>query len=51
MRYISTRDNNTSVTPSHAILQGISEDGGLFVPEEIKKLDLKKLVLFYKTQI
>lgn len=44
MRYISTRDNNTSVTPSHAILQGISEDGGLFVPEEIKKLDLKKLV-------
>ncbi len=44
MRYISTRDNNTSVTPSQAILQGISKDGGLFVPEEIEKIDLKNLV-------
>ena len=37
--YTSTRDANERVTASQAILQGLSEDGGLFVPVEIPALD------------
>ena len=37
IRYRSTR-SNTYVTASEAILQGLSEDGGLFVPTEIPSL-------------
>ncbi len=33
--YKSTRDSNLKVTASQAILQGLSPDGGLFVPEEV----------------
>lgn len=38
--YKSTRDSSVQVTASQAILQGLSADGGLFVPNEIPKLDL-----------
>ena len=37
--YKSTRNDET-VTASQAILQGLSADGGLFVPTTIPKLDL-----------
>ena len=37
--YRSTRDNKVSVTASKAILKGLAEDGGLFVPEMIPALD------------
>lgn len=37
--YSSTRGNGERVSASQAILQGLSEDGGLFVPSEIPKLD------------
>lgn len=40
MRYTSTRDKNVDVSSSWAIAQGISADGGLFVPVEIPKLSL-----------
>ena len=43
MRYISTRDKNVSLTSSKAIIQGISKDGGLFVPESIPVVDIDKL--------
>lgn len=43
MNYFSTRDNKKTVKASRAILQGISEDGGLFVPAEIPQADLKAL--------
>ncbi len=33
MRYLSTRGGNAPVTASQAILRGMAEDGGLFVPE------------------
>ena len=33
--YNSTRDSKVRVTASQAILQGLSEDGGLFVPEAV----------------
>ncbi|MEY8427000.1 threonine synthase [Lachnospiraceae bacterium 46-15] len=37
--YRSTRDNKVSVTASQAILKGLAEDGGLFVPETVPALD------------
>ena len=43
--YNSTRQNDMSVTASQAILKGLSDDGGLFVPDRIPTLDksLKEL--------
>ena len=41
--YSSTRSNNNPVSASTAILKGLSEDGGLFVPNHIPALD-KSLV-------
>lgn len=38
--YKSTRNSEISVTASEAILKGLAEDGGLFVPECIPKLDV-----------
>lgn len=38
MYYKSTRDSNVNVTSAQAIAQGISKDGGLFVPSEIPKI-------------
>ncbi len=37
--YSSTRDSSKKVQASQAILQGLSEDGGLFVPDHIPQLD------------
>ena len=37
--YNSTRSKSAPVTASEAILKGLSEDGGLFVPERIPALD------------
>lgn len=38
LMYKSTRDSNNKVTASQAVLQGLSSDGGLFVPETIPVL-------------
>ena len=38
MRYTSTRDRTVSIGAAGAIVKGISDDGGLFVPEEIPAL-------------
>ncbi len=38
MKYLSTRDANVRVSAATAISQGISEEGGLFVPEYIPSL-------------
>lgn len=38
--YKSTRGTEETVTASMAILKGLSEDGGLFVPTSIPKLDV-----------
>ncbi len=37
--YSSTRGGETNVTASQAILKGLAEDGGLFMPNEIPALD------------
>ena len=46
MIYESTRDINRKLNPSEAILQGLSEEGGLFVLRDLgkNKLDLEKLI-------
>lgn len=38
--YKSTRNSDKTVTASEAILKGLADDGGLFVPEYIPKLDV-----------
>lgn len=38
LMYRSTRDQNNRVTASQAVLQGLSSDGGLFVPETMPHL-------------
>ncbi len=39
MKYTSTRDNSASVQASYAIVKGISQDGGLYVPTEFPQCD------------
>ena len=40
LMYASTRDANEKVTASQAILKGLANDGGLYVPTEIPSLDV-----------
>jgi len=43
LHYKSTRDNSVAVTSAQAIVQGISRDGGLFVPERLPVYTYKDL--------
>lgn len=43
MLYTSTRDNSIKVSASQAITQGISEEGGLFVPCEFPHFSIDKI--------
>ena len=38
--YSSTRNSEKKFTASQAILKGLADDGGLFVPESIPALDV-----------
>jgi len=41
INYVSTRDNSKKeITASQAILKGLADDGGLFVPTSVPKLDV-----------
>ena len=40
LMYSSTRNKNEKVTASEAILKGLANDGGLFVPDNIPSLDV-----------
>lgn len=40
MHYVSTRDSSRSLTASQAIVEGLSRDGGLYLPESIPQLTL-----------
>lgn len=44
MKYVSTREKSVSISPSKAIIQGLSMDGGLFVPSEIPRISLKEIL-------
>ena len=41
MQFYSTRDRNRVVTSSEAIAQGLSDEGGLFVPASFPQVDVK----------
>ena len=43
MYYKSTRNSSVNVSSAQAIAQGISKDGGLFVPSEIPSLSLDEI--------
>ena len=40
MNYISTRGNNQKMTSAQAIIAGLADDGGLFVPDELPQVDM-----------
>ena len=40
VRYRSTRNSDVTVTASQAILKGLADDGGLFVPTQLPKLSV-----------
>ena len=40
LMYSSTRNADLKVTASQAVLKGLADDGGLFVPEHIPALDV-----------
>ena len=40
LMYSSTRNDKVKLTASQAILKGLADDGGLFVPERIPALDV-----------
>ncbi len=43
MNYVSTRDTAVKVSASQAITKGISAEGGLFVPENLPKVDMSEI--------
>jgi len=42
MQYLSTRNKNNKISFTEAVLKGISEDGGLYVPESFPIIDIEK---------
>ena len=44
MKYISTRDNTKEYEFEEVFIKGLADDGGLFVPKEIKKYSEKDLI-------
>lgn len=43
MQFFSTRDHNRVVSASQAIAQGLSDEGGLFVPQSFPQVDVKAI--------
>ena len=44
MNYVSTRNSSLKVTSAHAIVKGLSDEGGLFVPESIPALTKEEIM-------
>lgn len=44
MRYHSTRNNQQFYSSAEALLKGLADDGGLFVPEEIPTIDFESWI-------
>ena len=44
MNYRSTRNSSLKVTSAHAITKGLSDEGGLYVPESIPALSEKEIL-------
>ena len=43
MKYISTRDNSKEYSFEEVFIKGLADDGGLFVPKEVKKYSIKEI--------
>ena len=43
MHYVSTRNPDLRLSAAQAIVQGLSRDGGLFLPEEIPQIPLEEI--------
>ena len=43
MKYISTRDNSKEYSFEEVFIKGLADDGGLFVPKEVKKYSVVEL--------
>jgi threonine synthase len=43
MKYISTRDNSKEYSFEEVFIKGLADDGGLFVPKEIKKYNAEEI--------
>lgn len=44
MNYRSTRNSALNVTSAHAITKGLSDEGGLYVPESIPQLSKDEIL-------
>lgn len=44
MNYASTRNSSLKVTSAHAIVKGLSDEGGLYVPESIPALSKEEIL-------
>ena len=49
MQFFSTRDHNRVVSASQAIAQGLSDEGGLFVPQSFPQVDVKAICALLKS--
>ena len=45
MKYISTRDNSKEYSFEDVFIKGLADDGGLFIPKEVKKYSTEELDL------
>ena len=43
MKYISTRDNSKEYSFEQVFIKGLADDGGLFVPKEVKKYNAEQI--------
>ena len=43
MKYISTRDNSKEYSFEQVFIKGLADDGGLFVPKEVKKYSTEQI--------
>ena len=43
MKYISTRDNSKEYSFEEVFIKGLADDGGLFVPKEVKKYSAEEI--------
>ncbi|UKI21856.1 MAG: hypothetical protein L6V83_02470 [Christensenella sp.] len=51
MKYTSTRNSKVEISASQAIVKGISDDGGLFVPSSFPILSEKRLRRPYRARL
>ena len=43
MKYISTRDNSKEYSFEEVFIKGLADDGGLFIPREVKRYSQEEL--------